>query len=212
LRDSGLWWYSSFAGRYGGAIIGFLRHPAIAQCVGNPVNAEHCSRSTRNTVPFDAEHCSLPNTDTEYRDQKSAPAPDLGSSLPAASSKVNAKSRGSFFEGDQHHDQPVQNHVKWPEFVAWCTKRGGTPTVKGFWTWLSKQKPQWRNRVKEPSEQNGYVLEGKFYSREEANQHAMEEPELATKFRPAVKRNGTIQILDNPGSERQDATQKSNRE
>ena len=95
---------------------------------------------------------------------------------------------------------PYQNHVKWRDFAEWCYSQGGQPHEAGFCKWLKGQKPQWRYRVRQPSEQNGYVLDGKFYTSEEAIQLAMEEPklELATRCRRAVKRNGKIQIIEHP--------------
>jgi hypothetical protein len=119
-------------------------------------------------------------------------------SIPRASS--NAESGESFFVGSyQNQNQPAQNHVKFPEFAAWCRKqrdrRGqpGQPTEPGFWKWLRSQKPQWRNRVKQTPEERGYTLNGKFFTDEQANQMGRENSELLIKFRRAVKRGSKIE-------------------
>jgi hypothetical protein len=112
----------------------------------------------------------------------------LGNSTPSASS--NGKS--DFFV-DGYQNQPAQNHVKWPEYVAWCRSKGGQPTEKGFWTWLSKQAPQWRNKVRTDFDEEGYVLDGKFLPAHEANALATKNPDLLTRFQRAVKRDGKIQ-------------------
>jgi helix-turn-helix protein len=116
----------------------------------------------------------------------------LGNSTPSSSSNGKPQS-GFVFEGYQN--QPVQNHVKWPEFAAWCRSKGGTPSENGFWKWLLGQKPQWRNRVKQVVEEPGYVLDGQFLTAEEANRRGVESPALLTRFRKAVKRGGKI-IVD----------------
>jgi hypothetical protein len=99
-----------------------------------------------------------------------------------------------------HGDKPVRAHPKWPEFCTWCyrtpnNKGGrGKPTVQGFWTWLAKQRPYWRDKVKEPDQQPGYDLHGKFYPAAKANLMLAENPKLVG-FRPAVKlRDGTVRI------------------
>jgi hypothetical protein len=105
--------------------------------------------------------------------------------------------------GEGHQNQPAQNHVKWPEFAAWCrsegakTGKGGNPTEAGFWKWLCGQKPQWRNRVRKEFDEEGYELNGKFYTRAEANELAAKNPELLSesKFREAVKRGDKFQIV-----------------
>jgi hypothetical protein len=124
----------------------------------------------------------------------------LSNSTPAASTNGNQES-GFCSERHQHHqNQPAQNHVKWPEFAAYCRSklgrdgRPGRPTEKGFWTWLSKQKSQWRNKVRTNGEVTGYVLDGKFFTTEVANQMGRDDPNLIAKFRRAVKRNGKIKI------------------
>jgi hypothetical protein len=108
-------------------------------------------------------------------------------------------SSGFVFEGHQHQNQPARDHIKWPEFVAYCasqkgkrTKDGrthdGIPRDDGFWKWLLGQNPYWRNKVKPRDRIDGFVLDGKFYPADEANRMAQENPELALKFRPATKR------------------------
>jgi hypothetical protein len=95
---------------------------------------------------------------------------------------------------NQYKGQPARNHTKFPEFAAWCRNQGGQPTESGFWKWLCGQKPQWRNRVK-TTDEPGYVLNGKFFTTEQANHMAINDPELLTKFRLAVKRDGRIQTV-----------------
>jgi hypothetical protein len=100
--------------------------------------------------------------------------------------------------------KPVASHPKWPDFGAWCCRqrnnRGGRgkPYEKGFWTWLAKQKKYWRDKVKEPDEQQGYVLvlDNKFYPAAKANLMLAENPKLDGKFHSAVKLcDGTFQII-----------------
>jgi len=85
--------------------------------------------------------------------------------------------------------------VKWPEFAAWCRSKRGTPTESGFWKWLRGQKPQWRNKVQQNFDVEGYKLDGKFLTVDEANQMGRENPELLTKFRKATKRGDKIHVL-----------------
>jgi hypothetical protein len=123
----------------------------------------------------------------------------LGNSTPFAPANGSAKSVPSFFEGYQNQNQPVQNHVKWPEYAAWCRRKGGQPTEKGFWTWWGKQKPQWRNKVRQNFDgEGGYELDGKFYPADEANRMAEKNSELALKFRKATKIGDKIHIDDPP--------------
>ena len=72
------------------------------------------------------------------------------------------------------------------------------PTEKGFWTWHGKQKPQWRNKVKQSFGQTGYVLDGRFFTREEANRMGSENSELLTKFRIATKIGDKIHVIGPP--------------
>ena len=139
---------------------------------------------------------SAPNNDNDitknkYHDASKA----LGNSTSLAPANGSPKSVSSFFEGYQNQNQPVQNHVKWPEYAAWCRSKGGKPTEKGFWTWLGKQKPQWRNKVKKAFDETGYELNGKFLTSDEANRLGRENPDCLTKFRKAVRRDGKIEII-----------------
>jgi hypothetical protein len=112
------------------------------------------------------------------------------------------------FWGDREGDTPptsssvfcgrYQNHIKYAEFAAYCRSKGGTPTEKGFRTWLPKQKPQWRNRVKPPSKETGYVLRDKFFTKEEAVRLSVTDSDLILQFRPAVRRTGKVQIIEKP--------------
>jgi hypothetical protein len=119
----------------------------------------------------------------------------LGNFTPVAPANGSPKSVSSFFEGHQNQNQSVQNHVKWPEFAAWCRRKRGTPTESGFRKWLCGQKPQWRNKVQQNFDVDGYELDGKFLTVDEATQRGRENPELLTKFRKAVKRDGKIEII-----------------
>jgi hypothetical protein len=125
----------------------------------------------------------------------------LDNSTPSASSDTESDKR---FGKDYHNqDQPAQSHVKWPEFAEWCRNegakrgKGGQPTEPGFWKWLCGQKPQWRNRVRKDFDEEGYELNGRFYSGAQANELAVKNPELLneSKFRKAAKRGDKIQIL-----------------
>lgn len=117
-----------------------------------------------------------------------------------AGGQLNSELSKSLVEKYQYQkqNQIARDHVKWPEFAGWCRskrdKRGlpGAPTEEGFWKWLCAQKPQWRNKVKERFEESGYVLNGKWLTADEANHLGRENPQLLTKFRAAVKRNGKI--------------------
>jgi molybdenum-dependent DNA-binding transcriptional regulator ModE len=119
----------------------------------------------------------------------------LGNSTPLTSTDRISESV-FVVEGYQNQNQPAQDHVKWPEFAHWCRSKGGTPTETGFWKWLCGQKPQWRNKVRQkPGGEEGYALNGKFFTREQANQRGVKNPELIEKFRKATKRDGKIEII-----------------
>lgn len=114
---------------------------------------------------------------------------------------ANGESKESFLVvNNQNQNQPAQSHPKFPEFAAWCRsqrdKHGnpGKPTERGFWKWLCGQKPQWRNKVRQDFDAEGYVLDGKFLTQDEANQRGKENPELITRMRKVVKRDGKIQV------------------
>jgi hypothetical protein len=130
---------------------------------------------------------------TKKKKKISPPNPPLSSSTPTPSDNGKPTSSCSFFVGHQH--QPIQNHVKWPEYAAWCRSKGGKPTEKGFWTWWGKQKSQWRNKVKKAFDEIGYELNGKFLTSDEANRLGRENPDSLTKFRKAVRRDGKIEII-----------------
>jgi Helix-turn-helix domain len=98
---------------------------------------------------------STPNNDNNRTTNKRNDQIALGNSIPDASGNGSARSVSSFFEAYQNQNQPVQNHVKWPEFAAWCRSKCGTPTESGFWKWLCGQKPQWRNKVQQNFDMEG---------------------------------------------------------
>ena len=148
---------------------------------------------------------SAPNNDNDRIRNKRRDQAALGNSIPDASGNGGAKSVSSFFDGYQNQNQPVQKHVKWQEFAAWCRSKGGTPTETGFWKWLCGQKPHWRNKVKQSFDQAGYVLHGQFLTVEEANRMGRENPKLLTQFRKATKGDDKIHVLKSPS----DVTQKS---
>jgi len=113
--------------------------------------------------------------------------------VPTTEAKRNTVSSTFFSEGYQNHqDQPAQNHVKWPEFAQWCRSKGGVPHVDGFCKWLNGQKLQWRDKVRTNVDEEGYVLNGKFFTHVQAIQMGTQNPELLTRFRRAVKRDGKI--------------------
>jgi hypothetical protein len=140
----------------------------------------------------------LTNNDKKER-KKEYQGKALGNSTPSASS--NGKSDFGF-EDYQNQSMPAQQHVKWPEFAAWCRskrdKRGnpGTPTEPGFRKWLNGQKPQWRDKVRQKFDgEEGYELAGKFFTRDEANQRGAKDPKLIEQFRKAVRRDNKIEII-----------------
>ena len=150
---------------------------------------------------------STPNN--EYDEQgtkKNDESMTLGNSIPPASDNVSHPS-GFVFEGHEHQNRSARDHVKWPEYVAYCAsqkgrraKNGrihdGIPTEPGFWKWLLGQNPYWRDKVKPRDYIDGYVLDGKFYPRDEANRMAQENPDLALKFRSATKRGDKIHVIN----------------
>jgi len=140
---------------------------------------------------------STPNNDNNRTTNKYHDASKpLGNSTPVARANGSPKSISSFFEGHQNQNQPVPNHVKWPEFAAWCRSKGGTPTETGFWKWLCGQKPQWRNKVKQSFDQTGYVLHGQFLTTAQANELGAKNPELLPKFSKATKHGVKIHVID----------------
>jgi hypothetical protein len=99
-------------------------------------------------------------TTNKYHDELTT----LGKSTPSTSTDAQVGKSGFVVEGHQNQNQPTQSHIKWREYDVWCRSKGGIPSEKGFWTWLSKQKPQWRNKVKKSFNEPGYVLDGKFFT------------------------------------------------
>jgi hypothetical protein len=129
---------------------------------------------------------------------------NLGTKVPAVPSNASPQTTSDFVgEGHQHQNQPARDHVKWPEFVAYCEsqkgKRGkdrrhvhdGIPTENGFWKWLLGQAPQWRNKRKEPGVVDVYVLDGNIFTPDEANRIAAENPALIERFQKKKARKGT---------------------
>ena len=140
---------------------------------------------------------STPNNDNDEVQKKKNHdvLPTLDNSIPITSN-ATGPSVSFGFESHQNQNRPAQNHMKWPEFAQWCRGKGGQPTEEGFWTWLRKQKPQWRNKVKHSFDQTGYVLDGKFLTTEEATRMGRENPEPRTKFRKATKCGDKIHVID----------------
>jgi len=136
---------------------------------------------------------SAPNNDNDNTRNINYDGVATSNSIPRTSGNRIPESISSLSLGYQN--QPTQTHVKWPEFDAWCRNKGGTPTEPGFWKWLCGQKPQWRNKVKKLFDEPGYELAGKFFSSNEANRLGRENPDLLTKFRQAIRRNGKIEII-----------------
>ena len=134
-----------------------------------------------------------------------------GNSIPATPKK--GSSSDVVVEDHQHHQkqpaaQPARDHIKWPEFVAWCeSQKGkrakdrihvhdGVPTEDGFWKWLLGQKPKWRNKVRPRAEIDGYDLDGKFYEPAAANELLASNPEkYVGRFRKAVKRRDRTVVI-----------------
>jgi hypothetical protein len=136
------------------------------------------------------------DTDKEERIiKKDDVLPATCNSIPATASDANRVSSSFDYDSYQNHQTSVQHHVKWPEFMAWCRSEGGAPTETGFWKWLSGQKPQWRNKLGYNFSEHGYVLEGKFFTSEEANQLARVEPEIILKLRKARRRGDQIEMI-----------------
>jgi hypothetical protein len=117
-------------------------------------------------------------------------------SIPAISSDTEVGKSGFVFEDYQNHNQPARSHVKFAEFAAWCRRNGGQPTEKGFGKWLCGQKPQWRNKVSKDFDAEGYELNGKFFTAEEANRMGREDYKLLAKFRRATKHGDKIHIIN----------------
>ena len=94
-------------------------------------------------------------------------------------------------------ERPINQHLKWPQYALWCKSMNGRPTDKGFWTWLSKQKSCWRNRVRSDADEAGFVLDGnlrRFYPAAEANMMAAGDTGLINRFQRSVRRNGKVTL------------------
>jgi len=106
-----------------------------------------------------------------------------------------------------HQNRSARDHPKWPEFAKWCAdqprqldKRGrpkpNTPTEKGFWTWRSKQKHYWRDKVRQnPAGESGYRLDsiGPFLTKYAATKLGENNPDLLVRFQPATRKaNGGV--------------------
>ena len=120
--------------------------------------------------------------------------------------RTKKNSSGFVFEGHQHQNESAQNHIKWPEFVAYCRSQKGKPAKDGrihdgipredrFWKWRLSQKPYWRDKVRPPDHIDGYLLDGRFYTAEEANRMGRENPDLLTKFRRAIKKGDKTHVI-----------------
>jgi hypothetical protein len=146
---------------------------------------------------------SAPNNEVMNNEQPHQRASDesitLGTSTPSVSSNKGSSGSSNFTERKHHHhqSQSARKHIKWPEYATWCeSQKGklakggrvhdGRPTEKGFSTWLSGQKPEWRNKQ---SQVDGYELDGKFLTPVEAREIALANPKLLEedRFRQARK-------------------------
>jgi hypothetical protein len=136
---------------------------------------------------------SIPNNIDKGKKKKQIRTSSSSSS--SCSALANGES-GVFAKPSSSVSEGYQNHIKYPEYADWCRSQRGFPTAKGFETWLGKQKPEWRNKVKAVSDENGYVLDSKFFTAEEANRRAMSNSDLILKFRRAIRCNGKIQIIE----------------
>ena len=164
---------------------------------------------------------TTPNNDNEQEQHNhhgSDESITLGTSLPLVSSNEGSTSdpaskSSNFVEGHHHQSHSARQHTKWPEFVTWCASQkgkpakdgrvhDGIPTEKGFWKWMSGQIREWRNKQ---SQIDGFELDGKFLTKEEANRIAADNARLLDegRFRPARKMqtsDGTWWIEDESGA------------
>jgi hypothetical protein len=167
----------------------------------NLIAQNSCERPRER--PIDDQHAAnrrpLTNKENddkkEKRKKKDDVLPATCTSIPPTAVNANQPSSSFNFNVYQNHQTRVQDHVKWPEFVAWCRSQDGAPTERGFRKWLCGQKPQWRNKVGHNFEEDGIVLDGKFFTSEEARQLARRHPEMIKKFRRAVRRGDKIQTI-----------------
>ena len=150
----------------------------------------------------------------EQNHQASDEFKTLCTSIPATPSNASTSGSSNFVKDEHHHQsRSARQHIKWPEYAAYCgSQKGkpakdgrvhdGIPNPKGFWKWLSGQKPEWRNKQ---SQIDGFELDGKFLTPEEANRIAAENPRLLDegRFRRARKMqlsDGTWCLEDESGA------------
>jgi hypothetical protein len=132
-------------------------------------------------------------TDNDNCHEQPSDGTALGNSTPTLSANRVTKSEKRFGKDYQNQNQPAQNHVKWPEFAAWCRSKGGQPREDGFWKWMCGQKPQWRDKRRPDFDEQGFLLDGKFFPQHEAIAMMVKNPELHTRFKRAIKRDGKVQ-------------------
>ncbi len=93
------------------------------------------------TLCTDAQHGSMPrvyknkrkirkNDDKKRAQEPPAPATTTATEEATASSSIVLDST-----------EEAEKHPYWKQFKAYCRSRSGSPTVKGFSTWLKKQPP-----------------------------------------------------------------------
>jgi len=113
----------------------------------NEKRRESLGKASGKRSPNRHEQLITDKEQKEYHDRRAAKT--LGTSTPNTPHNTSDFSSKNY----QYQTTPGRDHIKWQEYAAYCrskpNKHGepGQPTEKGFWTWLSKQKPQWRNRV-----------------------------------------------------------------
>jgi hypothetical protein len=138
------------------------------------------------------------NNNDEERKKKNDKNKALGNSLAEGQEKAFPKSSFKVLEEVSLSARQVEcarDHVKWREYAQWCRSKSGTPTEKGFRTWHGKQRPQWKNKVKTPSWEPGYVFNGKFLPNDEAIALGEKDSSIIVKLRPAKRENGKIILL-----------------
>ncbi len=158
------------------------------------------------------KHGRLTNTDTKSKLNRDISVRVKGKAKRKAAKQANAasKPKASFVsETYQNQDKPekahiarmlqgnwgerpAQSHTKWPEFWKWCRSQRGRPSEQGFWTWLAGQHRYWRDKIKPCDEIQGYVLDGKFYTPEQAQEIGKLNPDQLVRFQPAIKRSDTV--------------------
>jgi Helix-turn-helix domain len=140
----------------------------------------------------------------------------LRNSVPAASAEPDGDQNFAFLvKGSQSHasgssvsgspfdrenwQSPIQQHPKWPEFIAHAKRKGRPAPAAWFWSWHAKQKRQWKGKAAPAFDgEPGQMLNGNFLTDREAEAMAIQHPELLDqgKFRKAIRRaDGTIQII-----------------